>query len=165
MLVQLRAYAKSHYVRGIKGEGNRETYHLFMTPSGVAALKQDSDFLNNVRWMSAGKGDSSQLATGAVADVDGLMIHEFRHVPNTSGASTKFGSGGTVEGQYALLCGAQALAMADIGNAKWTEKGFDYENQQGIAVAKIAGFLKPQFYSIYDGSIQDHGGLVCYTAV
>jgi hypothetical protein len=32
-----------------------------------------------------------------------------------------------------LFCGAQALGMADIGNPEWVEKGFDYDNQQGIS--------------------------------
>lgn len=94
-----------------------------------------------------------------------MVIHEFRHVPSTLGTATKFGAGTNVEGQYMLACGAQALAMADLGNADWVEKGFDYENSQGISVGKIMGFLKPQFYSIYDQSKQDFGVVTCYTAI
>jgi N4-gp56 family major capsid protein len=167
MLVKLKAYAKTHYIRGIKGDGGKETYRVFMTPDGVAALKQDTEFLQNVRWANAGKGNSSDLATGEVADVDGLKIYEFRHVPNTTGlaSGSKFGGAGDVEGQYMILAGAQALGMADIGPAEWVEKGFDYENQQGIATGKIMGMLKPQFYSVKDRTVQDHGLLVCYTAV
>lgn len=164
MLVALKAYAKTHYIRGIKGENGKESYVIFMSPLGVAALKRDSDFLQNVR-LAGERGSDNPLFTGAVAQVDGLVIHEFRHVPNTTNATTKFGSGGTVEGQYMLLCGAQALGMADLGNADWNEKGFDYENSQGISVGKIMGFKKPQFYSIYDQSKQDFGAIVCYTAV
>lgn len=165
MLVRLKAYLKSKYVRGVKGSGGDETYHVFMTPDGVATLKNDNDFIQNVRY-GMQRGKDNPLFTGAVAEVDGLVIHEFRHVPNTSGTgATKFGAMANVDGQYMIVCGAQALGMADIGNPIWVEKGFDYENQQGVSVGKIAGFLKPKFHSIYEGSVQDFGAAVVYTAV
>jgi N4-gp56 family major capsid protein len=166
MLVALKAYAKEHYVRGIKGEGGSENYVVFMTPTGVASLKRDPDYLANVR-NAAPRADNNPLFSGAVANVDGLVIHEFRHVPNTLGAASgsKFGGAGTIDGQHMLLCGAQALGMADLGSPDWVEKGFDYENQQGISVGKILGFKKPAFRSIYDQSTEDFGVIVCYTAV
>lgn len=164
MIVDLKAYAKDHYIRGIK-EGGEETYHLFMTPRGVAWLKKDADYLNALRYAQP-RGDSNPLFTGAIAKVDGIYIHEFRHVFNTTGTATKWGAGNTIEGQQALFCGAQALGMADIGLPNWVEKGFDYENQQGISVAKIFGMLKPKYTSQYDGStVQDFGVISCYTAI
>jgi N4-gp56 family major capsid protein len=163
MLVQLKAYAKEQYIRGIKSDGGKENYVVFMTPTGVARLKQDTDFLQNVR-LAGDRGSDNPLFTGKIAEVDGLVIHEFRHVPSTLGTASKYGAG-SVEGQQVLFCGAQALGMADLGNASWVEKGFDYENQQGISVGKIAGFLKPKFHSIYAGSVQDFGVISCYTAI
>jgi N4-gp56 family major capsid protein len=163
MLVQLKAYAKDHYVRGIKMGDGQEGFHVFMCPQGVARLKQDADFLNALRHAGV-RGKSNELFTGDLPMVDGLMIHEYRHVPNTQGTATKYGNG-SVEGQQVLFCGAQALAMADIGAPYWVEKGFDYENQQGISVGKIFGFLKPKFHSIYDASVQDFGVISCYTAI
>ena len=74
-------------------------------------------------------------------------------------------SSGTVDGQRILLCGAQALAFADIGALSWIEKDFDYDNVQGIAVDKIFGLLKPQLYSTYAQSKQDFGVLVCDTSL
>jgi hypothetical protein len=136
-----------------------------MTPRGVAWLKKDSDYLNALRHAQP-RGDSNPLFTGAVAKVDGIYIHEFRHVFNTTGTATKWGAGNLVEGQQALFCGAQALGMADIGMPVWNEKGFDYENSQGISVAKIFGLLKPRFTSQYDGNtVQDFGVISCYTAI
>jgi len=163
MLVQLKAYAKEQYIRGIKSDGGKENYVVFMSPTGVARLKQDTDFLQNVR-LAGDRGSDNPLFTGKIAEVDGLVIHEFRHVPNTLGTASKYG-GGSIEGQQVLFCGAQALGMADLGNASWVEKGFDYENQQGISVGKIAGFLKPKFHSIYSGSVEDFGVISCYTAI
>ncbi len=163
MLVKLRAYMKTQFIRGIKGEGGKETYRVFMTPEGVATLKMDSDIKANLQhgWE---RGKDNPLFSGASFIVDGMAIYEHRNVPNTAGAATKFG-GGTVEGQYVICAGAQALGMADIGDPYWVEKGFDYENQQGISLGKMLGFKKPQFHSIYAGSKQDFGSVVCYTAV
>ena len=82
------------------------------------------------------------------------------NVYNTSGAASgsKWGAAGDMDGCQILFCGAQALAMADIGNPEWVEKGFDYENQQGISTGKILGFLKPKFYTQYSGgTVEDFG--------
>ena len=151
MLVQMKARAKDEYIRGVKsGSGIDEYYHVFMSPTSMANLKLDSDFIQNVR--NAGvRGNKNQLFAGGESFmVDGLMIHEFRHVYQASG----WGDNG---GEAVLLCGAQALGMADLGNPEWNEDTFDYNNQQGIEVGKIFGFLKPQFHSIYTGAAEDFG--------
>ena len=167
MLVELKAYAKEKYVRGIKGPGGQEFYHVFMTPSGMAKLRQDPDYLANVR--NAGvRGGGNELFKGTdTVMVDGLMIHEFRHVFNTKGAVSgvaKWGAGSDVDGQRVLFAGAQALGMADIGTPEWVEKGFDYDNQQGVSVGKIFGFLKPVFRSNIDATNEDFGVIVCDTS-
>jgi N4-gp56 family major capsid protein len=168
-LVRIKAYAKTQYLRGIRGAGGDEFYHLFVTPQGMSRLKLDPDFLANARWAQAGKGDASitQAGTGSSVMVDGIMIHEYRHVPNTLGlaSASKWGAGGLVDGQAALFCGAQALAMADIGDAEWVEKLFDYENSPGISTGKIFGFLKPKFTSIYTGTTEDFGVIRLDTAI
>ncbi len=166
MLVQLKAYAKENYIRGVREKGGEETYHVFFTPTAMARLKLDPTYLQNLRYARE-RGDNNELFTGTTVKVDGLYIHEFRHVYNTSGATSgsKWGSAGTVDGNQVLFCGAQALAMADIGAPEWVEKGFDYENQQAVSTGKIAGFLKPRFSSIYaQDTVQDFGVISCYTA-
>lgn len=167
MLVNLKAYAKEQYIRGVKAEGGGESYHVFMSPSGMAALKKDADYIANLRYAQT-RGEDNQLFTGETIKMDGLYLHEFRHVPSTINAAdgSKFGSGGHVEGQTVLFCGAQALGFADIGTPEWVEKGFDYENQQGVSTGKIIGLLKPQFNSIYSSNtVQDFGVIACYTAI
>lgn len=167
-LVDLKAYAKDQYIRGIKEAGGEETFHVFLTPKGMARLKMDSDYMANLR--NAGPRDSKNpLFTGSTVKVDGLYLHEFRHVPNTLGAisgTSKWGAGNDVDGEAMLFCGAQALGMADIGDPYWVEKGFDYENSQGISLGKIFGLLKPQFTSQYSGDTkQDFGVIVNYHAI
>ena len=167
-IVELKAYAKDNYIRGIRGAGNQETFHMFVTPQQMAALKLDSDFLANVR--NAGvRGTGNSLFSGSASlMVDGVMIHEFRHVFNTSGATTgtssnagaagyKWGADADVVGGRALFCGAQALAMADIGLPEMVEDTFDYGNQSGISVGKIFGLRKPKYNSDISGSVQDFG--------
>lgn len=146
-LVRLKALAKDNYIRPIKNKGE-DIYHVFVTPQGMADLRLDSDFLANIRHAGV-RGDSNSLFSGAASVmVDGMIVHEYRHVFNTVEAAAGDGFGATSgndKGQRAMLCGAQALGMADIGTAEWVEDKFDYENEIGISVAKMVGFLKPQF--------------------
>lgn len=166
LLVQAKAYAKDNYIRGVREKGGEETYHVFLSPQAMARLKLDANYLANLRYAQP-RGDGNALFTGSAVKVDGLYIHEFRHVVNTRLATSgnKYGSGGTVDGCQMLICGAQAMGMADIGVPEWNEKGFDYENQQGISTGKILGFKKPQFYTQYSGgTTEDFGVLSIYVA-
>lgn len=174
-IVDLKAYAKDNYIRGIRGAGNDEVFHLFVTPQQMADLKLDSDFLANVR--NAGvRGNGNQLFAGSSSlMVDGVMVHEFRHVFSTEGATTgtsseagdpgyKWGADASVVGARALFCGAQSLAMADIGLPEVVEDTFDYGNQSGISIGKIFGLRKPKYNSDYNGSVQDFGVIALDTA-
>ena len=174
-IVELKAYAKDNYIRGIRGAGNDEIFHMFVTPQQMANLKLDSDFLANVR--NAGvRGASNSLFSGSASlMVDGVMIHEFRHVFSTEGATTgtssnagaagyKWGADANVSGARALFCGAQSLAMADIGLPDIVEDTFDYENQAGISIGKIFGLRKPKYNSDVSGSVQDFGVICLDTA-
>ena len=167
-IVDLKAYAKDQYIRGLRGAGNDETYHLFVTPQVMADLKLDSDFLANVRQAGV-RGPGSSLFSGSSSlMVDGIMVHEFRHVFNTSGATTgtssnagsagyKWGADADVNGSACLFCGAQALAMADIGAPEIVEDTFDYGNQNGISIGKIFGLKKPVYNSDVTGQDEDFG--------
>ena len=174
MFIQLKAYAKTHKIRGVK-VGGEETYHAFLSPLAMAKLKMDPLYLENVR-SGQNRGESNPLFTGNSVKIDNLVIHEYEHVFNTSGASgsvlipkggplhSKWGTTGDVDGCQILFCGAQAMGFADIGNPYWDEEGYDYGNSQGIAVGKISGFLNPQFMSPVTGSMENHGMLSCYVA-
>jgi N4-gp56 family major capsid protein len=166
MFVQLKAYAKDRYIRGIQEDGGEETFHAFLTPQAMAKLKMDDNYMLNLRH-SQQRDKNDALFSGSSVKIDGIYLHEFRHVYNTSGAASgsKWGGSSTTDGCQILFCGAQALGMADIGAPEWNEKGFDYENQQGISVGKILGFLKPKFGNIYEnGSVEDFGVISCYVA-
>jgi N4-gp56 family major capsid protein len=161
MIVALKAYAKDNFIKGVR-EGSEETYHLFMTPQGIRRLKMDQNYLDAMKHAQP-RSDMNPLFTGAVAKIDGVYIHEFRHVYH----SATWG-GGSVAGQQALFLGAQALASCDLGPAGWVEEYDDYENQSAIAIDKMFGLLKPAFVTQYGsgaGTSQDFGAISCYTAV
>lgn len=166
MIVELKSYAKENYIRPIRTKDGIEFFHMFMTPAGMAKLKQDSDYLANLR-NAGNRGPANDLFKGTdTVMVDGIAISEYRHVYNTKGlaSGSKWG-GGTVEGQRALFCGAQALGFADIGPADWDEEKFDYENQMGISTGKIFGFLKPKFHTDVTSTVEDFGLIAVDTAI
>ena len=167
-IVDLKAYAKDNYIRGLRGAGNDETFHLFVTPQVMADLKLDSDFLANVRQAGV-RGPGSSLFSGSSSlMVDGVMIHEFRHVFNTNSALTgtsanagaagyKWGADADVNGSRCIFAGAQALAMADIGIPEIVDGTCDYGNQNGISIGKIFGLKKPVYHSDHSGQNEDFG--------
>jgi N4-gp56 family major capsid protein len=161
-LVWAKSMAKNKFIRGIKTGGGEEVFHVFLTPTAMATLRLDADYMANVR-NAAPRSKNNELFAGTSSTmVDGMVIHEFRHVFNTQGlaSGSKWGGTGVVDGCRALFCGAQALGMADIGNAYWEEDDFDYANSPGISVGKMLGFLKPKFNSLYSNTaepVQDFG--------
>jgi len=158
MIVDAVAYAKDHYIKPLMS-GGKEYYALFVKPGTLAALKKDADYQRAVVQVASKSGLDSPWFTGATVTIDGAVIHEHRLVYSTKGAASgsKWGAGSAVDGTRTLLCGAQALGMADLGAPEWSEKLFQYDSQQGINVDKMFGLLKPKFYSIYDLATEDFG--------
>lgn len=168
MFVQLKAYAKENYVRGIRS-GGEEVYHAFLSPKAMAKLKLDPDYMRNLQH-AAPRSKDNPLFSGDSVKLDGIVFHEFRHVYNTSQAASgvgKWGAGLDIDGCQVLFTGAQALGMADIGMPMWVEDDDDYENQQAISVAKIFGLLKPSYntqYGAAPNTVQDFGIISVYVA-
>lgn len=155
MITKAAAYAKDHYIKPLMA-GGKEYYVLFVKPGTIAQLKNDTTY-NNAVVNALPRDLNNPFFTGGVVTLDGLIIHEHRLVYSTTGTATKWGSGNLIEGTRTLLCGAQALGMADLGSPEWTEKEFQYNSRQGINVDKMFGLVKPKFYSIYDKSVEDFG--------
>ena len=164
-IVEAHAYAKDNYIRGVGAQ--QDLYHVFLTPTGMAQLKLDPDFMQNVRHAGR-RGDANPLFKGTeTLYVDGMLIHEYRHVYNTrnADAGSKWGAAGDIDGQRVLMCGAQALAMCDLGTGDFVEKSFDYGNSQGIAYSKIFGMKKPKWKCKASGTDEDFGVICIDTAL
>ena len=164
-LVEAHAYMKDNYIRGVGP--SQDIYHVFLTPQGLAQLKLDPDFMLNVRHAGR-RGDANPLFKGAeTLYVDGLLIHEFRHVFNTTNAEVgaKWGASGDLNGQRILMCGAQSLAMCDLGSGEWNEKTFDYGNSQGVSFGSVFGMQKPKWLCKAKGTKEDFGVVCIDTAL
>lgn len=160
MVVDAIAYAKTNYIKPLMA-GGKEYYVIMVQPGTLAQLKKDPDYQRAVTSVAAKDGVNSPWFTGGTVTIDGAVIHEHRLVFNTLGlpSGSKWGAGGTIDGTRLLLCGSQALGMADLGNPEWVEKQFDYDSKQGVSVDKMLGLLRPKFYSIYNRSVEDFGVL------
>ena len=158
-LLSARAHMKNRHVRGIRSKGGEEFYHVFLNPLAYLKLKMDPDFQAALRH-AAPRGSNNPIFSGSSVAVDGMILHEYHNVFNTSGAAagSKWGSTGNVDGCRVSLCGAQALGMVtlDKGNV-WDEETFDYGNQNGIAIGKIFGLEKPRLVSKHEKTEQDFG--------
>jgi N4-gp56 family major capsid protein len=160
MIVDVAAFAKDHYIKPLMS-GGKEYYVLLVKPGTLGALKKDADYQRAVVSVAAKSGMDSPWFTGGTVTIDGVVIHEHRLVFNTVGAAlgSKWGAGSNINGTRSLLCGAQALGMADLGTPDWCEKTFQYDSQVGINIDKMFGLVKPKFYSIYDKQVEDFGVL------
>lgn len=156
MLLMAKAYAKTHRIMPLQA-GGKQWYVVLLQPYALAMLKNDPDYKNAV--INGGvRGDDNPFFNGAIPTIDGLLLVEYEYVYNTTGASTRWGIGGDVNGTRTLLMGAQALGFADLeegGEPIYVEKAFEYGTQDGIMVSKFLGILKPQFYSTFDRSTED----------
>ena len=157
-LVRAKAFLKETGMRGVRS-GNEEVYAVWLTPQALADLRLDPDYLDAVKH-SAERGSSNPIFAGASSVyVDGMLISEHNYVFNTlrAASGSKWGSTGNVDGVAALILGAQALGFVDFGAPDWKEKGFDYDNNHGIATGKVFGMLKPKFFNDITGRVEDYG--------
>jgi N4-gp56 family major capsid protein len=103
--------------------------------------------------LSGGNASSNPIFTGALGMYNNVILHESIRVPaSPTNASAR----------RAVLCGAQALAMAfgrefGKGTYSWVEELFDFKNQLGVAAGCQAGLIKTRF----NGS--DYGTVVVPT--
>ena len=157
-IVDIVTQAKTNYVKPLMA-GGKEYYVAFIRPEGLAQLKKDLDFKNAVV-TGLPRNENNPFFSGGTVTVDGLVLHEHRLVFNTKGTTSgvdKWGAGNDVDGARMLVCGAQALGMADLGQPEWAEKWFNYNSSPGINVDKMFGLLKPKYHSNYTDTVEDFG--------
>jgi len=160
-LVKVKAFCERKRIKPIK-EGGKNYYCVVMSPEQQRDLLQDSNYQNIVA-RAAERGSNNPLFKNATAVVQGLVVHSHNKVFNTLGlgSSSKWGSGGTVNGAQALVLGAQAMGIATIDNAEMAESDdTDYGDKPGLAFGRIVGMLKPQFKSIVDSNSREDFGVV-----
>lgn len=172
MLLAMKAKAEEQFIRPVRTEDGVEIYNVFISPRGMVSLKKDPLFVDAMKF-AAERGKDNILFKGTAIGgtrgiyIDGLNILTYRNVFTTLGAASgsKWGATGVLDGSRVLLCGAQALAIADIGVAKWVEKDFDYDNSPGVSIAKLIGFKKPVWRSAITGQLEDFAIIAVDTAL
>lgn len=159
VIVRSKAYARRQKVRPIR-QGGKEYYAIVMSPEQRRDLLLDTTYQTIVA-RAAERGNDNPLFKNALAVVDGAILYEHLKVFNTSGTSTKWGSGNLVEGAQATLMGAQALALATISEGEWKESdNTDYGNRPGVGYGQMFGILKPQFKPYASASAREDYGVV-----
>ncbi|WOF74141.1 N4-gp56 family major capsid protein [Parvibaculaceae bacterium PLY_AMNH_Bact1] len=160
-VVKANTVAQEKRLRPIR-EGGKEYYCMVIHPRHRRDLVLDSTYQTILRTAEK-PGAKNKLFTGAIAVIDGVVIHAHNKVFNTSGlaSGSKWGAGGAIDGAQAMLLGAQAGGIATIGDMGFNESdNTDYGNRPGIAAGRKVGFLKPQFKSTYDDNAREDFGTI-----
>jgi len=158
-IVDVLVKARRNYLPGMLKDG-KDYYTILVSPEGYAQLKKDSDFQNAI--VNAGpRSLDNPWFKGGIVTIDGAVIHEHRLVYTTS----TWGNPATVAGSRALVMGRQALGYVDMGPPSWVEKKFQYDSMVGINVYKMFGLLKPKFYNVNTGAVEDFGVLALDHAI
>ncbi len=134
--------------------GGEAKYVMFLHPHQVYQLRTNT---NTGQWLdiqkaavTGGQISKNPIYTGAMAEYNGVVMHEAFRVANGIHSTT-----GTMltAVRRAVLCGAQAALLAfgqDSGPTQmsWDEESFDYGNQLGVKAGMIAGLKKTRFNSL-----------------
>jgi len=154
-------------IRPMKMIGGVEIYVMFVHPYCFRDLVADSAVQNAQREVYPRLGDMHPITGGQAALwFDGVLIVESEKVLVTANV----GAGGTVDVAHNVLCGAQALMLAQGGfesgsRVKMVEEEFDYAAKVGFALSTVMGFEKARFdYPTVGGSTVDHGIVTIYSA-
>lgn len=159
--VAAKTFAHRQKIRPIR-QGGKEYYAMVMSPEQRRDLVLDADYKTIVA-NGAERGSKNPLFNNAIAVVDGLILYAHNKVINTTGlgASSKWGSGGTVEGAQATLFGAGALGFTTLGGGEWSEADQnDYGRKPGVGYEQMLGLLKPQYKPTKSAAAREDYGLI-----
>lgn len=149
----------------------KNKYIVFINPL------QAADLVNNAVWAQAQRearqrGEDNPIFTDALGEWRGMIIIEHEYVPfldiSAVGNSFRGAASGTdfsADTCRALLCGRQALAMAECDNPNsWVEITKDFKNKVAFSTGIIGGIQKSMFNNAA-GTSQEYGVCVLDTAV
>lgn len=159
----VKAKMNSPMLRPINVKGEKK-YVMFIHPYQHYQLRTNT---NTAQYMDIQKaaiqgGQISQnpIYTGAIAEYNGVILHESTRTPwGTAAQNSAKTNIGVTSVARAILCGAQAGVMCTGRNtsqgldATWSEEKFDYGNQLGVGAGLIFGAKKTVFNSADFGTI------------
>lgn len=107
------------------GEGY---YLLFINPWQAYTLKSDSEWISNMQ-SAAARGATNPLFTGALGEIDGVIVHSTTQCTRTENANSP-----AVYTARAVMMGQEALCRGLNEDIVWSEQIDDYEFEHGIGV-------------------------------
>ena len=150
--------------------GADDFYVMYVHPYQARDLKKSSDW-KTAQQDARARGDSNPVFRGALGFWSNVLLLENEYVPwlDVSAAGNSFRGAATgtdfaVDSARALLCGRQALIVANASNPEaLVVEQFDYKNKDGVAVSWIGGNQKTMFNNS-SGTAQEFGVLAVDTA-
>lgn len=121
----IRYHLMSQNARPFHGPDEQPFYGMVISPEMEFDLKSDSEY-KDVLLNAAQRGSGNPLFTGAVADIEGLLLYPHFHVPTVTNATS-------VRVAKALAFGAEAFVEGWDEDVSWVEDTFDYDLQWGVA--------------------------------
>jgi len=107
------------------GEGY---YLLFIHPWQAYSLKADSEWITNHQSASE-RGASNPLFTGALGEIDGVIVHSTTQCTAAANANSP-----AVSCARAVMVGQEAIARGLNEDIVWSEQVDDYEFEHGIGI-------------------------------
>lgn len=135
------------------GNGD-QGYVMYLHPLQARDIRLSSDWKTAQEYAQI-RGDKNPVFKGALGYWSGVLLLENEFVPwlDTAAAGNSFRGAATgtdclVNVARALLCGRQAVLMAEASNPEaLVVEQFDYKNKDGVAASFIGGLQKAMFNS------------------
>lgn len=135
-------------IKGVK-IGGREYYVVVQHPDALVDLKLNSTYAQYVREAER-RGPENPIFTGAVAIIDGFVIHESEFIDNTTEARV---SRGVVLGKEAIM-----LMWASMPKVFLSDDNSDHGRKQAVVAEMIVGATATEFNSLPYGYMD----MFCY---
>lgn len=135
-----------------------DLYVMFLHPLQARDIRLSSDW-KTAQENAKVRGDKNPVFRGALGYWSNVLLLENEYVPwldvSVAGNSFRGAASGTdcvIDTARALLCGRQAVLMAEASNPEaLSVERFDYGNKDGVAISFIGGMQKAMFNSLEFG--------------
>lgn len=112
----------------LRSADDGDMFGLVASPNSLHALKRETEYRDWVREAEV-RGKENPFFRGAVAMIDGVVIHRHNNVPVAADGT------GSIDVSRNIMFGAEAFIEGLDEAPSWAEDTFDYGNQLGVAYA------------------------------
>lgn len=123
---KIKLKLKLQHAKPVMVDGH-PVYILVTHPNTTYLLKREAEYRDWVREAHV-RGAENPFFRGAMAVIDGVVIHEHENTPTANNA-------GAVKVSKGLAFGSEAFVEALDEEVDWDEDTFDYGNKYGVALS------------------------------